>query len=193
MTFEKNKTRQFFINAFIFLVGMFNVSISGVFGGYYGSVAAIIVVLATIYTYELFDKKINIKENIAELSLIGSVAFLNVLFFLVNDVFNIRVYTKNNSGFWSILVIISQLIAIGALVYTSVMFILNSTKEKIEIVDENQKIKAVKKDDIKNNDTENTSESEMNQEKTDETKVEIRAIEKKNENEKDPPFMEEEN
>ena len=45
------------ISVFIFLVGMLNVSISGVFGGYYCSAAAIIVVLATIYAYELFDKK----------------------------------------------------------------------------------------------------------------------------------------
>jgi len=95
MTFDKSKTKHFLISVFIFLIGMLNVSISGIFGGYYCAATAIIVVLATIYAYELFDKKINIKENILDLSLVGTITFLNIVFFLMNDIFDVRVYTKN--------------------------------------------------------------------------------------------------
>lgn len=188
MTFEKNKTKHFLISVFIFLVGMLNVSISGVFGGYYCSAAAIIVVLATIYAYELFDKKINIKENMVELSLIGAITLLNILFFLVNDVFDINVYIKNSFNFWSVLVIISQLISIGSLVYVAAMFVINATKGKIEIVEENEKVNT----SIKNEDTTKNTTEEDSEEKTNETKIEIKALEEKNEDEKDTPFMEEE-
>lgn len=187
MIFEKNKTKQFLISVFIFLVGMLNVSIAGVFGGYYCSAAAIIAVLSTIYVYEIFDKKINVKENILELSLIGIVTFLNIVFFLINDVFDIRVYSRNNFNFLSILVIVSQLISIGALVYTAVIFITNSAKEKVEVVEENKK-KNMETMDL------NEKEQSLNEEtsKKGEQKIEIKVIEENKIDEKEPPFMEEE-
>lgn len=187
MMFEKNKTKQFLISVFIFLTGMLNVSIAGVFGGYYCSTAAIIAVLSTIYVYEMFDKKINVKENIPELSLIGIVTFLNIVFFLINDVFDVRVYSRNNFNFLSILVIVSQLISIGSLVYTAVTFVTNSTKEKVEVVEESKKKNVVTED---SNEKEQSFDEETSMK--DNQKVEIKVIEENKNDEKMPPFMEEE-
>lgn len=155
-------------------------SIAGVFGGYYCSVSAILVVLTTIYVYDLFDKKLDIKENIVDLSFVGIITFMNILFFVVNDIFNFRVYTKNVFNFWTVSVIISQIISIIALVYASSFFVLNSRKGKVEIVENS-----------KEENNEKTFDETEKLQKEEVKKAEMKSIPQNKEPEK-TPFMEEE-
>ena len=110
---QKVSSQKLWIKLVIFMVGMFSVSIAGMFGGYY-STAIASMLLMTIYAYNFLD---DIGENLVPSVLIAVVTFFQLLFFVVNDIFNVPAYTRNNFNFMSILVMLSQTISVGALVY----------------------------------------------------------------------------
>ena len=85
MNMDKIHVRKILLSVLIFVTGMFSVSLANVFGGYFGAVAAIQVVAATVYlTYSLGDKQLN-KTNLTDFVLVGLVLLFGVLFFVVND------------------------------------------------------------------------------------------------------------
>lgn len=120
----------------IFAAGMLSVSISNFFGGSYIAVAVITIILATMFTNECLDKN-SIYENKIDLISIGILSFFEVLFFIVNDIFNYPVYVKNDIGFFGICVIATQILCIGMILYKLVNIVLSIyRKDHIELVDE---------------------------------------------------------
>lgn len=208
MVLDGFKFKNYFLSIGVFLVGMFSVSIANIFGGYYCSVAVIETVLFTMFVFNTFDKKILSRENIVSFSAISFITALEVVFFLVNDVFDLDVYVKNNLNFWGVVVIISQLLSIAAIVYFTIQYVLDLNKndvelveEKIEKVEENKvdkKVveKVVEKEVVSqfdNVDYASQSANEKTEEKEEfvEKKPEIRSIRQNTINVK-TPFMEEE-
>ena len=110
--FNKEKNKINLLSIIVFVAGMFCVSIANVFGGFYCSVVVIEAIAATMLVYTTLDKKEGLRENIVNLSLVSIILFFGLLFFLVNDVFGISVYSKGDLGFWGICVLISQTLSI---------------------------------------------------------------------------------
>ena len=135
---NKIQTKNLLLSVLVFLTGMLSVSISNIFGGYYGSVVAIVTILATFYVYNLFDNKESFKENLPSLILVGVVVALEVLFFIVNDMFGHDVYVKNHLDFWGICVLVSQGICVCGIVYLFVTTLLTAKASKVEIVNERE-------------------------------------------------------
>lgn len=199
--FDKVKMKNLSLCLCVFLVGMLSVSISNIFGGYYAPVTATVFVLGTVYVSNIFNLKESCKENLVMIGLVGIIALLELVFFIVNDIANVDVYVKNYFNFWSICVLISQIISMGAIVYSLSVFVIENMKTKVEIVDEDRKI-------INNtNNVEKQKETYVHEEKTEnyireeievkednikkESKPEIKSIEKESVKIK-TPFMEEE-
>ena len=183
MVFEKNILKEYVLYVISFIVGMFSVSIANFFGGYYCFAAVIEVIALTICIYSFFEKKDTNKYKLARLILSAGITLFIVVFFVVNDIFKVSVYTKNNFDFWSVTVIVSQLTSIGALIYSSVILFLESSKKnKIEIIDDNGKIEVK----IENNITGDTEDVNVEKNK------EIKYIDQKH-FDVEAPFMEEEN
>ena len=181
---NKANTKKLMLSIGVFLTGMLCVSIANVFGGYYCSATAISVILATFYVYGLFDNKIDIKNNLVNLVLVGVVVLFQLIFFVVNDIFNVPVYVKNYTSFWSVCVIISQIISICSIIYCLGMFVYCSRKNDIEIVE-----------NIKQESVENSVSVEVNADDnfvSEEENKEIKTIAERN-FDKSTPYMEEEN
>ena len=165
----------------IFVVGMLSVSIANLFGGYYCSVAAIIVILTTMYILNCLDKGTfqDDKFNVITISIISG---LEILFFLVNDVIGYSVYT-GVVDFFGVLVIGSQLYSVVMIILNLVKNVLSyGKKDKIELVEEHEEIK--NKEDI---------QEEKEEVIVDESAVEdIKRI-PESDIKKETPFMEESN
>jgi len=174
----KENLKNIILPCLTLVTGMLSVSISNIFGNHYGFVAIIVIVLSALYTYNLFDKGEEIGKNLANLVLMGTVLFFQLLFFVVNDIINIPVYTKNSLGFFGVCVLVSQIISVVGLLYLIVNFVLQNKETYIEVVGH---------DDLK--DTEELAEVDS-QLATEEEKKEVRFISEKN-NQQNVPFMEE--
>ena len=193
---NKMKTKNYFLCIAIFVVGMFCVSIANIFGGFYCSVAVIEAILATVFAYDIFDNKDGFKENIISLIFVSIILFFGLLFFVVNDIFGVSVYTNGNLGFWGICVIISQLLSIAFVVYILVMFIMSLNQSRVEIIDdgENKKIdkeinKETRSNSSKTYDLHDDLSAQFEHKKINE-KEEPKSIE--NNMKRNVPFMEEE-
>lgn len=136
MVFDKNNTKKYVLSAFMFVVGMLSVSISNFFGGYYCSVAVVETILFTILLYGIFDRKESFKGNVVLLILTSIVTVFSILFFVVNDIFNVPVYVKNVLNFWGFCVIASQSISILSIVYLAVYLAISLNKSKVELVED---------------------------------------------------------
>lgn len=188
---EKSKTNQYMLYLAICLVGMLSVSITHLFGGYYSAVAAIVTVLGTLLFYNLFDKKetfsSDLVTNVVALIIIGC----QLVFFVVNDIFNYPVYVKNHLGFWGVTVIISQIISILGILYFIIMLVISLNKDRIELVSEDDK--KSENENLNFNDSDSVYSQENKTDDVEEKTIrkEIRSIPEKINNVK-APFMEEE-
>ena len=164
-----------------FLSGMWSVTISNFFGGYYCVVLAILVVLSSFLVYSVLDREL-VKENKIVLIGISVLILFEFVFFVFNDIFGIDVYVKNDVGFLGMCVLISQLLSIGMIVYCLVDIVLSFTKkETIELVNDNEI----------DEENESKEEEEIEEKIEDEEKVEeIKRI-PETKFQKDIPFMEE--
>ena len=186
MAFDKNNMKKYILSAIIFGVGMLSVSVSNIFGGYYCSVAVIETILYTMFVYGMFDRNENLKENAVLVALISCVTFSGLLFFVVNDIFNVNVYVKNVLDFWGICVISSQLLSMASIVYIAVYLVLSLNKNKVELVEDYSE------------DTQNVEHEEVKQveetvgENKDVVEKEVKSITHDNIS-VDVPYMEEEN
>ena len=136
----------------VFVAGMLSVSIANLFGGYYCSVAAIAVILNTMYILNSLDKGTfqDDKFNVITISIIS---ILEVLFFLVNDVVGYSVY-NGDINFLSTIVSGSQLYSVVMIIFNLVKNVLSYVKkDKIELVEEHEEIN-------KNEDDHNEEEDE---------------------------------
>jgi len=136
MFLSKISSKNYCVCIAMFVVGMLSVSVANIFGGYYCSVAAIETILCTAFIYNLFDKKIDIKENVVCISLVSLITLLEIIFFVVNDVFNIDVYIKGNLNFFGMLILISQIVSIISIVYFSVCYFLVRENSRVEVIEE---------------------------------------------------------
>jgi len=190
MALDKSKIKNYLLCMAIFVVGMLSVSITNIFGGYYCSVAAVEMILYTIIVYNMFDKKIHSKENVISLVMVSVITALELVFFIINDIFGVDVYVKGDLNFLGVCVIISQLLSIFAIAYSSVYFVLDLNKSHVELVDEKDScLDCEKSDDFE--ETSNHNEG-LKTEIDREEKTEIKSI-KENNIEVKTPFMEEEN
>lgn len=178
---NKENFKENIVVGLIYVVGMLSVSIANIFGNHYGFVAAIVIVLSAVYAYNLFEGDVLIKKNLINIIGISIILFFEFVFFVVNDLFNVSVYIKNDLSFLGILVVASQIISVCGLIYLFINLSVVTKKETtVEIIETTQEVK-----------NENTNDKEENfKENVEETK-EIKFIsnEKLNLN---VPFMEEE-
>lgn len=135
MSMNKVQMKKFLLSLLIFVAGAFSVSIANMFGGHFGIVVVVQVVSLTVYLNELLTDNSSLKNSLVELILIGVVLFLNLVFFVTNDIVGKSVYVGNLTNFWDITVIVSQLVSLGSLVYALVVFVLKSKIIHIEVVD----------------------------------------------------------
>jgi len=173
----------------VFVTGMLSVSIANLFGGYYCFVAAIVVVLGTLFTFNVLDNK-SLEENKIELILISILAFFELMFFLVNDVIGYPVYVKNNFNFTGICVMASQFYSIVVLAYSMIKIVLSFyKKDEIELIDNVEK--AEDKVDEKKEEIIEEAEEVLKEKKVEESKPqEMKRITETNVR-KQAPFMEE--
>lgn len=164
----------------ISVVGMVSVSLSNLFGGSYGVVAAIMLVLSTFLMFILLDRNL-ISSNKLNLSLTGVLVLLEMIFFVTNDIIGHTVYTKNSVGFFGGVVIASQIYAILLAIYFLVRIVLSFVhfRDFIEVVDNNYETA-----------TDFEEKEIVKEEVKEEKKVEIKRIARSAEK-KDVPFMEE--
>lgn len=190
---RKEEFRKIILPCLVFCVGMLSVSIANIFGNHYGFVAILAIVLSAIYVYDILDNEIKIMDRVVTLSLMGVVVFLELFFFVINDLFNISVYTVGKFGFFDICVLLSQFISISGIIYLLVNVVLNNRKIDVEIMenDENTYVNNSKTEDYISTEqkVEKVEEVEEKHEKVEE---EVRFIQNNNKSQK-VPFMEEEN
>lgn len=169
MALEKEKVRKYALAMVMFVVGMLSVSISNLFGGFYCSVVAIEVVLLTLYVYSAFDIKEKSKFDIIDLSLVASVTVFEILFFIINDIFGVDVYVKNDLNFLGVLVIISQMLCIASIIYMSVYQVVSLKHAHVEVIEKND-MKEAQKD-------EETTISETEKNQTENVEIETEDVE----------------
>ena len=167
----------------IFVAGMLSVSIANLFGGYYCSVAAITVILTTMYVLNSLDKG-TFQDDKFNIITISVVSVFEILFFLVNDLFGKFVYT-GALDFFGVLVIGSQLYSVTMIILNLIKTVLSyGKKDKIELVEEHKEVEI--------------SEEEQEEVQQEEVIVEESAVEDikripESDIQKETPFMEESN
>ena len=72
----------------VYIVGMLSVSIANIFGNHYGFVALLVISLSALYAYNLFEGELQLKKNFVNISLCGFILLSELVFFIVNDIFN---------------------------------------------------------------------------------------------------------
>ena len=181
---NKNNLKNMTLLFGIFLAGMLSVSIANFFGGFYCTVAAIVIILATFYVFGVLDTR-SIKSNKINLIMVGIIALLETIFFVVNDIFGYNVYVKGNVDFFGGLVIASQIYCILAILYHLIMI-------DISFLKNNSSIELVEEVNVSNgqNVTHDVEEATV-EESNDDSVEEIRQI-PRNEIKQETPFMEEE-
>lgn len=179
---NKESLKKSIVPGLIYVTGMLSVSIANIFGRHYGFVCAIIIILSAIYLYNLFDQELQIKKNIVNLSLISFLLLSELLFFIVNDIFNVIVYSKGYTGFWGVLVIISQVLSVAGLIYLLINLVIENKNTSIEVIEHELETLGVN-----NEEKEDDEESAV----VADEKENVRFISTVNVNSK-TPFMEEE-
>ena len=123
----------------IFVLATLSVSVANLFGGSYSPVAIISVVLSTFFVLNVLNKN-EFKENKLNLILVCIILFLEVFFFVINDIVGYAVYSKNKINFISGCVIFSQLFSAFVTMYLLVKNVFSfSNKNKVELVEEENK------------------------------------------------------
>ena len=144
----------------------------------------------------------DLKENLVSMILVGIVVFFELLFFVVNDIFNFDVYVRNRINFWSFNVMFSQVISMGSIIYSIVNFVIEIKKTRVEVLDGNESAKRIIKEEKKadiyaHEEVEMNEEIELHEAKKykeeiqNEMKVEIKSITRENVK-VTTPYMEEE-
>lgn len=134
MSFFKDWKNSLLILA-SFFVGIFSVSISNLFWGYYGIGFAICLILYTLFMFNLLNNKL-FDENKVDFGLMSVGLFFQFLFFVVNDIFSASVYQKNNVNFWGWVVIVSQIYSCGVVIYLMIKSTYSLFRKKnVEIVE----------------------------------------------------------
>lgn len=177
----KENFKENIIVGLIYVVGMLSVSIANIFGNHYGFVAAIVIVLSAVYAYNLFEGDVQIKKNLVNIIGISTILLFEFVFFLVNDLFNVSVYIRNDLRLWGILVVASQIISVCGICYLLINLSVATKKDAtVEVVITTQETNS----ETTNNDEE-TFENDVEENK----KIKFISNEKTNLN---IPFMEEE-
>lgn len=164
----------------VYIVGMLSVSIANIFGNHYGFVALLVISLSALYAYNLFEGELQLKKNFVNISLCGFILLSELVFFIVNDIFNVSVYSMGYTTFWSVFVIISQVASICGIIYLLINMVFENRQASIEIIEQNSKM----------NDQKEIIEEETQVFNTEEEKI-VKFISNSNVNQK-TPFMEEE-
>ncbi len=116
-------------------IGIFSVSLSNLFWGYYGIGFAICLILFTLFVLESLNNK-SFEENKGVFYLILGGLFFQLLFFVVNDVFSVVVYQKSDVNFWGWIVIASQIYNCCAVAYLVLKMTFSIFKNKnVEIIE----------------------------------------------------------
>ena len=193
MALEKEKVRKYALAMVMFVVGMLSVSISNLFGGFYCSVVAIEVVLLTLYVYSAFDIKEKSKFDIIDLSLVASVTVFEILFFIINDIFGVDVYVKNNLNFLGVLVIVSQILCIASIIYMSVYQVVSLKNTHVEVIEKNdaKEVQKVEETTVSENEKNLTDDVEIQTEDVDIQQEETIKSIAENNVKVQAPFMEE--
>ena len=179
---NKEIYKKFIFPGLVCITGMLSVSVANVFGNHYGFVALLVIVLSALYAYNLFEGELKLKQHLINIGLVGFILLSELLFFVVNDLFNISVYVKGYTTFWGVLVIVSQIISVCGLIYLLVNFVVENRKTSVEVIEQDSNLNE-EKEIIEE---ERTSISEEQKEE-----IEVRFISNINSNE-NVPFMEEE-
>ena len=72
----------------------------------------------------MLEEKDAFKGNLIDIILIGLILFMDLAFFVTNDLIGKAVYVGDLSNFWDVCVVSSQFISLSALVYTLIRFVL---------------------------------------------------------------------
>ena len=165
----------------ISVVGMISVSLSNLFGGNYGVCAAAMIVLSTFLVFVLLDRNL-MNVNKLNLSLIGVLVLLEMLFFVTNDIIGYTVYNRDNVGFFGGIVLASQIYSVLLAIYFLIRIVLSfvNFNSFVEVID-NLKTDYTNEEPVK---------EEVKEPVKEEKKVEIKRIARSTEK-KDVPFMEE--
>lgn len=136
----------------VLLLGTFSVTIANLFNGYYCGVAALAVLLSTIYLFDVLDKR-GLEENKINLIMVGGVVFFEVLFFLVNDIFGKTVYGGGSIGFFEAIVLFSQLYSVVGVIYYVLKNVLFAKRvETIELVENHKEEPTTQETEIEEED-----------------------------------------
>lgn len=164
----------------VYIVGMLSVSIANIFGNHYGFVALLVISLSSLYAYNLFEGELQLKKNFINIILCGFILLSELVFFIVNDIFNVSVYSMGYTTFWSVFVIISQVVSVCGIMYLLINMVLENRQASIEIIEQNSQL----------NDQKEIIEEEKQVFNNEEEKT-VKFISNSNVNQK-APFMEEE-